>query len=310
MGNFLHFDTNNTDKKIQALKFDRLLSRIYENIISLLINWQEYNSAQWVRGRERIYTIHRIMIHVLVDLINFLVHMHCVNEHGNFTWFRMKCHLCDNHFEIKTDPANLDYVIVSGARRQENRWDPKENEQIVPETKEVSHRLYDDAMYKLEHKAEDKKVAKSRDKTLESAILLNEATWKDDYSSNCALRSAFRAKKKELQKKQGLNQLLLNKSGLKIDLVDEHEDDIKTAKLLTYNTKKDLSHTTRSPLKKLVSIVRSKNKTRNTSQSLLRIKKNASKQMLPKVEAATSSKSIDVPTSLVNYDGSSTDTEA
>lgn len=47
-------------------------------------------------------------------------------------------------------------------------------------------------MYKLEHKVEDKKVAKSRDKVLESAISLNDATWKDDYSSNCALRSAFR----------------------------------------------------------------------------------------------------------------------
>lgn len=46
------------------------------------------------------------------------------------------------------------------------------------------------------------------------------------------------AKKKELKQKQGLNQLLLNKSGLKIDLVEEHEDDIKTAKLLIHNTKK------------------------------------------------------------------------
>lgn len=83
-------------------------------------------------------------------------------------------------------------MIVSGARRQENRWDPKDNEQVVPETKEVSCRLYDDAMYKLEHGIEDKKVAKSRDSSLESAIALNEATWKDDYTSNCALRSAFR----------------------------------------------------------------------------------------------------------------------
>ncbi|KAL6438571.1 hypothetical protein ACFW04_004557 [Cataglyphis niger] len=109
--------------------------------------------------------------------------------------FRMKCHLCDNHFEIKTDPANLDYVIVSGARRQENRWDPKQNEQVVPETKEVSCRLYDDAMYKLEHGIEDKKVAKSRDSALENAIALNESIWKDDYSSNCAVRALFRVYK-------------------------------------------------------------------------------------------------------------------
>jgi coiled-coil domain-containing protein 130 len=47
--------------------------------------------------------------------------------------FRMKCHLCPNYIEMKTDPANHDYVIIAGARRKEQRWDPKENEQIVPE---------------------------------------------------------------------------------------------------------------------------------------------------------------------------------
>lgn len=63
--------------------------------------------------------------------------------------FRMKCHLCDNYFDIKTDPANLDYEIVSGARRQENRWDPTQNEQIVPETKETQRRMFDDAMVNI-----------------------------------------------------------------------------------------------------------------------------------------------------------------
>lgn len=47
--------------------------------------------------------------------------------------FRMKCHLCDQYFEIRTDPANSDYVIISGARRKEQRWDMGENEQIVTE---------------------------------------------------------------------------------------------------------------------------------------------------------------------------------
>lgn len=47
--------------------------------------------------------------------------------------FRMKCHLCDQYFEIRTDPANSDYVIMSGARRKEQRWDMGENEQIVTE---------------------------------------------------------------------------------------------------------------------------------------------------------------------------------
>lgn len=52
--------------------------------------------------------------------------------------FRMKCHLCDNHFEIQTDPKNLDYVILSGARRQERRWDPKDNDQVAAEESEIS----------------------------------------------------------------------------------------------------------------------------------------------------------------------------
>ena len=92
--------------------------------------------------------------------------------------FRMKCHLCNNHFEIKvgnpiilqqgiifwvspivgllillcplmswfctnnaltiflkTDPANLDYEITSGARRQEKRFKAEENGTVIPDEK-------------------------------------------------------------------------------------------------------------------------------------------------------------------------------
>ncbi|XP_024877491.1 coiled-coil domain-containing protein 130 homolog [Temnothorax curvispinosus] len=219
--------------------------------------------------------------------------------------FRMKCHLCDNHFEIKTDPANLDYVIVSGARRQENRWDPTQNEQVVPETKEVSCRLYDDAMYKLEHGVEDKKVAKSRDSALEGAIALNENIWKDDYGSNCAVRALFRGRKNELKKKQAGDHALLKKTGLDIDLVNEHEDDIKLAKLLTH--KKDAKKKGSTELKRLISIVRSKNR-KKISSSNDRLKLQT--QESPKVqEVATTSKPSNSSTSLVNYDSSSTDSD-
>ncbi|OAD55712.1 hypothetical protein WN48_04365 [Eufriesea mexicana] len=229
--------------------------------------------------------------------------------------FRMKCHLCDNHFEIKTDPANLDYVIVSGARRQENRWDPKENEQVVPETKEISCRLYDDAMYKLEHGIDDKKTAKSRDSSLENAIALNDATWKDDYTSNCALRSAFRTRKKELQKKQGLDQILLKKNGLNIELVNEHEDDIKLAKLLMH--KRDVKKNGHNPLKRLITIVRSRDKQKSLLHSISsnNIKKQIDKtpkfpdliQQEPSTSKMTSST---LNTTLVTYDSSDTDNDS
>ena len=43
----------------------------------------------------------------------------------------MKCHLCVNYIEMQTDPANCDYVIVSGASRKEERWDMDDNEQVL-----------------------------------------------------------------------------------------------------------------------------------------------------------------------------------
>lgn len=42
----------------------------------------------------------------------------------------MRCHLCEQYFEIQTDPANCEYAILSGARRKEERWDAADNEQI------------------------------------------------------------------------------------------------------------------------------------------------------------------------------------
>uniref|UniRef100_A0A1B6DGS5 Uncharacterized protein n=1 Tax=Clastoptera arizonana TaxID=38151 RepID=A0A1B6DGS5_9HEMI len=153
--------------------------------------------------------------------------------------FRMKCHLCNNHFEIKTDPANLDYIIVSGARRQENRWDPTQNGQVVPEDKETSRRLFDDAMFKLEHGSADQTIAKRVAPTLCKLINRNSTAWKDDFSANSALRAQFRVRKKELKAKEKVDNALLRKSSLSIALVPEHNDDIQLASLISLKPSKN-----------------------------------------------------------------------
>lgn len=92
--------------------------------------------------------------------------------------FRMKCHLCNNHFEIKTDPANLDYVIVSGARRQEKRFEAAEKATI--------NKLATDAMFKLEHGEAD--VSKGQDakpgstKCWPFRTVLKMTIWPTDFS--------------------------------------------------------------------------------------------------------------------------------
>ncbi|XP_067633893.1 coiled-coil domain-containing protein 130 homolog [Eurosta solidaginis] len=151
--------------------------------------------------------------------------------------FRMKCHLCDNHFEIQTDPGNLDYVILSGARRQENRWDPLNNEQIVPETKEAQKRLFDDPMYKLEHLAKDVKTGEDAKPILERLVDRNRNVWNDNYEANCRLRAEFRTKKKELKAQKELDDKLLARTGLDIALLPEIAQDKQMAALMMLQSK-------------------------------------------------------------------------
>lgn len=155
--------------------------------------------------------------------------------------FRMKCHLCDSHFEMKTDPANLDYVIVQGARRQENRWDPTENGQIVPETKEVQLKLFDDPMFKLEHTATDLKVAEDAKPILGKLYERNDDFWRDDYLSNSKLRQTFRNTKKELKIKADQDKAILARSGLEITLLPETEQDRQMAALMKHQTAKTIT---------------------------------------------------------------------
>lgn len=45
--------------------------------------------------------------------------------------FRMKCHLCDNYFEIETDPKANDYVCKSGLRKKHEDWVPQPEDHVA-----------------------------------------------------------------------------------------------------------------------------------------------------------------------------------
>jgi len=154
--------------------------------------------------------------------------------------FRMKCHLCTNHFSIKTDPANMDYVIVDGASRQERRWDPTENGQVVPDDKSVGKKLADDAMYKLEHVGKDKNKMADVAPRLVGVYDIQDRT-KDDYMANRLLRDKFRKRKKAAKAKQDADAEVLKKNSLPLDigLVDECPEDVKFAQLLSIQARKE-----------------------------------------------------------------------
>ncbi|XP_012889668.1 PREDICTED: coiled-coil domain-containing protein 130 isoform X1 [Dipodomys ordii] len=149
--------------------------------------------------------------------------------------FRMKCHLCVNYIEMQTDPANCDYVIVSGAQRKEERWDMEDNAQVLTTEHEKKEKLETDAMFRLEHGEADRSTLK---KALPSLSLIQEAqsAWKDDFALNSMLRRRFREKKKAMREEEERDQALQAKASLAIPLVPETEDDRRLAALLRFHT--------------------------------------------------------------------------
>ncbi|CAG0896033.1 unnamed protein product [Cyprideis torosa] len=152
--------------------------------------------------------------------------------------FRMKCHLCDNHFEIQTDPANLDYVILNGARRQERRFDPTENGQVVAEEKATIAKLATDAMFKLEHGEADKVKGKALGTNLAKLEDVQEV-FRDDYEANAILRKRFRASKKERLATETADNALRKKSSISIPLMAVTQEDNKLAKLIKLKSLED-----------------------------------------------------------------------
>uniref|UniRef100_A0A8D0SCI1 Probable splicing factor YJU2B n=1 Tax=Sus scrofa TaxID=9823 RepID=A0A8D0SCI1_PIG len=149
--------------------------------------------------------------------------------------FRMKCHLCVNYIEMQTDPANCDYVIVSGAQRKEERWDMADNEQVLTTEHEKKQKLETDAMYRLEHGEADRSTLKKALPTL-SHIQEAQNAWKDDFALNSMLRKRFREKKKAMLEEEERDQALQAKASLAIPLVPETEDDRRLAALLKFHT--------------------------------------------------------------------------
>ncbi|KAM4611337.1 putative splicing factor YJU2B [Polymixia lowei] len=147
--------------------------------------------------------------------------------------FRMKCHLCVNYIEMQTDPATCDYVIVSGARRKEERWDMADNEQILTTERAEKEKLETDAMFKLDHGGRDKEKLRKALPSL-TEIQDHQAGWKDDFQLNSSLRRKFRTEKKVQAEQEEKDNAVRQRTNLSIPLLPEKEEDKKLAALLTY----------------------------------------------------------------------------
>ncbi|KAI6228147.1 hypothetical protein M3Y95_00591600 [Aphelenchoides besseyi] len=111
--------------------------------------------------------------------------------------FRMKCHLCDNYYTIRTDPKNFDYELVDGLARQEIRFDPADIDNLPAVDRNFAQKLAGDAMFKAEHVRDDKTKSQSADGQIVKLEQI-QGRMKDAYGANCDLRRQFRIEKKHL----------------------------------------------------------------------------------------------------------------
>lgn len=147
--------------------------------------------------------------------------------------FKMKCHLCDNHFEIQSEPSKFDYMILSGARKQSrlNQDADDDLDQVVIDQDEAKKRMTD-AMYRLEKKVEDKIKIEAKLPDLQELKQWRNR-WGDSFGANQLLRAQYRKRRKQIEQKKVHDKKILLKSSLKIPLLESsHSDKVSAKKLL------------------------------------------------------------------------------
>jgi len=139
--------------------------------------------------------------------------------------FRCKCHLCSGWFEIQTDPQNTRYVVVSGARRKEEDWDPAENGGFAVHDTDGKIEPVD-PLAALEKTTDAQTHAtKVQAPRLEQLEDLSSHYNEDPYMHSLRARKRFRAEKKVEQARAEADKSLKEKYGLPAELALERADD-------------------------------------------------------------------------------------
>ncbi|XDG06121.1 hypothetical protein ABKA04_005736 [Annulohypoxylon sp. FPYF3050] len=152
--------------------------------------------------------------------------------------FRMRHPPCGGAIEIRTDPANTAYVVVSGARKRDT-GDGKDEDSLVASsvpilTDREKEALRTDAFAKLERTIEDRKVLEQAKLRIEELEGESRRLWEDPYERNRRLRDAFRVGRKERERDAVKTEDLRERMGLGIEIVAASEEDARRAKLVDF----------------------------------------------------------------------------
>nr|GAT60913.1 predicted protein [Mycena chlorophos] len=145
--------------------------------------------------------------------------------------FRCKCHLCDGWFEIQTDPKNTRYVVVSGARKKEEDWNPEENGGFAVHDTDA-HATPADPLASLEKTTDTQKGLVQVQDRLEELRETSDAYNADPFTLSSRVRKQFRAEKKVEKAKNQADDKIKDRYALPetLKLVADNPETIEMAK--------------------------------------------------------------------------------
>lgn len=150
----------------------------------------------------------------------------------------MKHTACGGWIEIRTDPANSEFVVTEGARRREQGSDEAVAERIggvlvgVGEAEKERRRT--DAFAALEGVKEEKEVLKGEARRVEEIRSRQERDWRDPDEKNRRLRAEFRPGRKSREVDRERMEVLRDRMGLGIEVLEETEGDRRRARLVEF----------------------------------------------------------------------------
>ena len=157
--------------------------------------------------------------------------------HSTPIWqFKLKHVACGGSIEIKTDPKETAYVVVTGGKARDYGEDRvREGEDGRPILTPLEReRRREDAFAVLEGRAEEKEAVKDNAKRIEELYRSRERDWEDPGDVNKRLRQSFRQEKKVRKREEDATESLKERIGTEIDILPETELDAQRAKLVSF----------------------------------------------------------------------------
>lgn len=166
--------------------------------------------------------------------------------HSTPIWaFELKHTACGGRIEIRTDPANHDFVVTEGARKRDTGDDAVIAERTggmliegggMVRTREEEERAQarEDAFVAFEGKKADKERGENMAKRLEVLRSVKERDWRDPDEANRRLRKTFRGVRRDRDKDRERGEALADTMGFGFELLEGSEADTKRARLVEF----------------------------------------------------------------------------